>query len=203
MTDIDLSNRTDSRAAFDERATLTQLLRYVRLTVHAKCVGLSQSDAVQTPLPSSPAMSIAGLVSHLRWSEAFWIDVVFLGRPNQWPGTDDDSELQMRVDSNNPWPNCSTSTPSRQPTPTTSLPPATGTQRRRPGREHRQAVRVAVHHHAPDRGDRPAQRPPRHPPRARRWRHRRLITRISQSAPARRAASVPLCGDGCAAWSGC
>ena len=41
-------------------------------------------------------MSIAGLVSHLRWSEAFWIDVIFLGQPNQWPGTDDDSELQMR-----------------------------------------------------------------------------------------------------------
>ena len=93
---IDLSNRTDLPTAFDERATLTQLLDYVRLTVHAKCVGLSQSDAVQTPLPSSPAMSIAGLVSHLRWSEAFWIDVIFLGRPNQWPGTDDDSELQMR-----------------------------------------------------------------------------------------------------------
>jgi uncharacterized damage-inducible protein DinB len=93
---IDLSRRTDLPAASDERATLSQLLSYVRLTVHAKCVGLSQADAVQTPLPSSPAMSIAGLVSHLRWSEAFWIDVVFLGGPNQWPGTDDDSELQMR-----------------------------------------------------------------------------------------------------------
>ena len=96
MTHIDLNKRTDFPAAFDERATLTQLLSYVRLTVHAKCAGLSQSDAAQTPLPSSPAMSIAGLVSHLRWSEAFWIDVVFLGQPNQWPGTDDDSELQMR-----------------------------------------------------------------------------------------------------------
>ena len=96
MTSIDLSSRSDFPTSFDERATLTQLLSYVRLTVHAKCVGLSQSDAVQTPLPSSPAMSIAGLVSHLRWSEAFWIDVVFLGQPNQWPGTDDDSELQMR-----------------------------------------------------------------------------------------------------------
>ena len=42
-------------------------------------------------------MSIAGLVSHLRWSEAFWIDVVFIGGRNQWPGTDDDSELQMRA----------------------------------------------------------------------------------------------------------
>jgi hypothetical protein len=93
---MDLSSRTDLPAAFDERGTLTQLLSYVRLTVHAKCVGLSESDAVHPPLESSPAMSIAGLVSHLRWSEAFWIDVVFLGRPNQWPGTDDDSELQMR-----------------------------------------------------------------------------------------------------------
>lgn len=96
MSHVDLSNRTDFPPAFDERAILTQLLRYVRLTVHAKCAGVSQSDAVRTPLQSSPAMSIAGLVSHLRWSEAFWIDVVFLGRPNHWPGTDDDSELQMR-----------------------------------------------------------------------------------------------------------
>ena len=41
-------------------------------------------------------MSVTGLVSHLRWVEAFWIDVIFLGQPNRWPGTDDDSELQMR-----------------------------------------------------------------------------------------------------------
>jgi uncharacterized damage-inducible protein DinB len=64
--------------------------------VPAKCAGLSQSDAIKTPLPGSPAMSVAGLVSHIRWSEAFWIDVLFLGQPNQWPGTDHDSELQMR-----------------------------------------------------------------------------------------------------------
>lgn len=97
MTEIDISGRTDFPAAFDERTTLMQLLRYVRLTVHAKCVGLSQGDAVKTPLPESPTMSVAGVVSHLRWSEAFWVDVMFLGRPNQWPGTDDDSELQMRA----------------------------------------------------------------------------------------------------------
>jgi uncharacterized damage-inducible protein DinB len=95
MTDMDVGDRTDFPAAFDERATLTQALRYLRLTVHAKCAGLSQSDAVKTPLPGSPAMSVAGLVSHIRWSEAFWIDVLFLGGPSQWPGTDKDSELQM------------------------------------------------------------------------------------------------------------
>jgi uncharacterized damage-inducible protein DinB len=97
LTHRDLNSRTDFPPAFDEHATLTQLLKYVRLTVHAKCVGLSESNAVRTPLPTSPAMSIAGIVSHLRWSEAFWIDVIFLGRPNQWPGTDHDSELQMRL----------------------------------------------------------------------------------------------------------
>ena len=38
MTHIDLSNRTDLPATFDERTTLTQSLKFVRLTVHAKCV---------------------------------------------------------------------------------------------------------------------------------------------------------------------
>jgi uncharacterized damage-inducible protein DinB len=97
VTERDLSNRTDLPAAFDERAIVTQFLKYVRLTVHAKCLDLSPSGATRTPLPGSPAMSVAGLVSHLRWSEAFWIDVIFLGQPNHWPGTDDDSELQMRA----------------------------------------------------------------------------------------------------------
>ncbi len=94
---MDLSNRTDLPATFDERAIVTQFLRYARQTVHAKCVDLSPSDAAATPLPASPAMSVAGLVSHLRWSEDFWIDVIFLGQPYQWPGSDDDSELQMRA----------------------------------------------------------------------------------------------------------
>jgi uncharacterized damage-inducible protein DinB len=97
LTNVDLTGRGDLPTTFDERTVITRLLKYVRLTVHAKCAGLSQSDAVKTPLPSSPAMSVAGLVSHLRWSEGFWIGVVFLGGPNRWPGTDDDSELQMRA----------------------------------------------------------------------------------------------------------
>lgn len=96
MNPIDLSNLNNLPAAFDERSILTQSLRHVRLTVHAKCAGLSQADAVKTPLPGSPVMSVTGLVSHLRWVEVFWIDVIFLGGPSQWPGTDDDSALQMR-----------------------------------------------------------------------------------------------------------
>lgn len=58
-------DRTDYPPAADERATLTKFLQYERLTVHAKCLGLAHANAAKTPLPSSPAMSVAGLVSHL------------------------------------------------------------------------------------------------------------------------------------------
>ena len=94
---MDASHPTDFPATIDERATVTQLMRYLRLMARAKCVGLSDADAQKTPLPTSPAMNVAGIISHLRWGEAFWIDVVFLGRPNRWPGSDRDSELQMRA----------------------------------------------------------------------------------------------------------
>ena len=128
---MDLSNRTDLPATFDERAIVTQFLRYVRQTVHAKCVDLSPSDAAATPLPSSPAMSVAGLVSHLRWSEAFWIDVIFLGQPYQWPGTDDDSELQMRAGLERPLADLLEDYEGQAAHPTRWWRPTTGTQSRR------------------------------------------------------------------------
>jgi uncharacterized damage-inducible protein DinB len=80
-----------------DRATVTGFLHDARRSVRAKCVGLSEADAEKMPLATSPAMSIAGIISHLRWGEAFWIDVMFLGGPNRWPGSDRDSELQMRA----------------------------------------------------------------------------------------------------------
>jgi uncharacterized damage-inducible protein DinB len=97
LTKIDLSERTDFPATFDERTTLTQFLKYVRLTVHAKCVDLAPDDAGKAPLPTSPLMTVAGLVSHLRWVEAFWIDSVFLGEEIDHPGTDEDPDREMRI----------------------------------------------------------------------------------------------------------
>jgi uncharacterized damage-inducible protein DinB len=94
---MDASPPADSQATIDERAMLTRFLKQVRLNARAKCAGLTEADAQKTPLPTSPAMSVAGIVSHLRWGEAFWIDVMFLGQPNRWPGSDGDSELQMRA----------------------------------------------------------------------------------------------------------
>ena len=94
---MDASAFAGRPAMLDERATLTQFLNDVRMSARAKCAGLTEENANKTPLPTSPAMSVAGVVSHLRWGEAFWIDVMFLGQPNRWPGSDRDSELQMRA----------------------------------------------------------------------------------------------------------
>jgi hypothetical protein len=93
---IALDQRTDLPATFDERTMLATFLDYVRMTVHAKCVDLADSDASAAPLPTSPLISISGLVSHLRWVEAHWIDVVFLGGEKLSPGTPEDPDREMR-----------------------------------------------------------------------------------------------------------
>ena len=58
--------RTDIPASWDERSVLTTFLDYVRATVHAKCEHLAEADARRAPLPTSPLMTLAGLVNHLR-----------------------------------------------------------------------------------------------------------------------------------------
>ncbi|MBL7254031.1 DinB family protein [Paractinoplanes lichenicola] len=89
--------RTDMPASWDERGTLTAMLDYARATVRAKCEGLSEDDARRAPLPTSPLTTIAGLVSHVRWVEYSWFDVVFLGQEDRGPWTDDDPDREMRI----------------------------------------------------------------------------------------------------------
>jgi uncharacterized damage-inducible protein DinB len=90
--------RTDDvPAAFDERTVLTTMLDYARDTVHVKCASLSEEDAHRAPLPGSPLMTIAAVVSHLRWVEYYWFDVVLLARSDQAPWTDDDPDREMRI----------------------------------------------------------------------------------------------------------
>lgn len=92
-----LELRSDMPLAFDDRSLFTTHLDYVRLTVHAKCAGLVDSDAGRAPLATSPLTSISGLVSHLRWVEAYWIDVVFKGEQDRSPCTDEDPDREMRI----------------------------------------------------------------------------------------------------------
>ena len=65
----------------DERAQLLGWLDMQRALVHYKCEGLSEPDAHRPVLQTSPAMTVAGLVSHLRWVEHCWFEVLFLDRP--------------------------------------------------------------------------------------------------------------------------
>jgi uncharacterized damage-inducible protein DinB len=65
----------------DERTQLIGWLDLQRALVHYKCEGISEQDAHRSLLPTSPAMSLAGLVSHLRWVEHCWFEVLFLNRP--------------------------------------------------------------------------------------------------------------------------
>lgn len=82
----------------DERTALTQRLDWHRQTVRLKAEGLSEADAHRAFLPS-PLMTVAGLVSHLRWVEHGWFEVCLLGEPNRGPWTDGGHpDAEMMVD---------------------------------------------------------------------------------------------------------
>jgi uncharacterized damage-inducible protein DinB len=80
-----VSSRQRPPGDADERAMLCGWLDWQRATVRLKCTGVSDDDAQRALLPTSPTMTIAGLVSHLRWVEHGWFEAGFLGLPNQSP----------------------------------------------------------------------------------------------------------------------
>jgi uncharacterized damage-inducible protein DinB len=72
--------RTRPPFVADERTQLVGWLDLQRAIVPYKCEGLSEEDAHRRVLPASPLMTVAGLVSHLRWTEHCWFEVAFSGR---------------------------------------------------------------------------------------------------------------------------
>jgi uncharacterized damage-inducible protein DinB len=92
-----MTTRTDLPASFDERTMLTTFLDYTRATVHAKCADVAAAGARSAPLPSSPLMTLSGIVNHLRWVENWWFDVVFQDLPNTAPWTEEDIDREWRI----------------------------------------------------------------------------------------------------------
>lgn len=83
----------------DERTSLTGWYDMQRALVRYKCEGLSEADAHRTVLPASPLMTAAGLVSHLRWTEHLWFEVLFLGGPTDSPWFDErEEDLHFKTD---------------------------------------------------------------------------------------------------------
>jgi uncharacterized damage-inducible protein DinB len=76
----------------DERTQLVGWLDLQRALVPWKCEGLSEADAHRPVLPTSPLMTAAGVVSHLRWVEHCWFEVLFLGGPAQGPQFQEEPE---------------------------------------------------------------------------------------------------------------
>ncbi|HTT53401.1 MAG TPA: DinB family protein [Streptosporangiaceae bacterium] len=81
-----------------ERAQLMGWYDVQRAVVHLKCEGLSEADAHRPVLPPSPLMTMAGVLSHLRWAEQLWFEVLFLGRPGTGPGFVGPEDSEMMVD---------------------------------------------------------------------------------------------------------
>ncbi|MEU0698164.1 DinB family protein [Streptomyces niveus] len=92
MTRID-----DTPPAWDERTQLTTFLDYARDTARAKCDGVSAENANKALLSGSPLMTMSGVINHLRWVEYHWFQVVFLGKEDQGPWTDEDPDREMRI----------------------------------------------------------------------------------------------------------
>jgi uncharacterized damage-inducible protein DinB len=76
----------------DERTQLLGWLEMQRAIIQWKCEGLSHKDAHHSVLPTSPYMTAAGVVSHMRWVEHTWFEVIFRGGPAKGPQFDDGPE---------------------------------------------------------------------------------------------------------------
>jgi uncharacterized damage-inducible protein DinB len=88
----------DVPIAGDERTLLTAWLDYHRTTVARKCEGLSDELAYRRLLPTSPLMTVAGLVGHLRWVEHSWFEHVLMGEPDLGPWTDEEPDKDFEPD---------------------------------------------------------------------------------------------------------
>src|ERR1043165_3804258 len=62
--------------ATDELRLLEEFLTFLRITAVNKVAGLDRSKAVATPWPTSPRMSLLGVIQHLTAVERWWISKV-------------------------------------------------------------------------------------------------------------------------------
>jgi uncharacterized damage-inducible protein DinB len=62
--------------ATSELLLLEEFLTFLRITAVNKVAGLDRSKAVATPWPTSPRMSVLGVIQHLTAVERWWISKV-------------------------------------------------------------------------------------------------------------------------------
>jgi uncharacterized damage-inducible protein DinB len=89
-----MTDRVDPPLAADERTALGSWLDFHRATVRLKCERVTAADERRRVLPSG-GTTLAGVVSHLRWVEFFWFEVVMLGHPEDGPWSPEDPDAEF------------------------------------------------------------------------------------------------------------
>jgi Protein of unknown function (DUF664) len=79
-----------------EREMLIGFLDWYRAVVENKVRGLSRDDAARVMTPSG--LSPLGVVQHLAWVERGWFREHFAGEDLTFPGTDEDSDFDFRIE---------------------------------------------------------------------------------------------------------
>lgn len=87
--------RADHPQSWDERSTLLTMLQYTRDTGIEKATGLEDAQAAAAPLPTSPLMSVGGVLNHMRWVEHSWIENRFVDGPDLGPWTDESPDQEF------------------------------------------------------------------------------------------------------------
>ena len=90
-----MSRTDDVPEAYDERSVLLQMLHYAQDTAVMKVSGLSQELARAAPLPTSPLMSAANVLNHLRWVERSWVNADLFGGEDDRPWTPEKPDAEM------------------------------------------------------------------------------------------------------------
>ena len=86
------ATRTRPDRTADERTQLLGWFDLQRGIVRLKCEGLSDEDAHRVVVPTSPLMTVAGILSHLRWAEELWFRECLLGEPGSGRGFGPDAQ---------------------------------------------------------------------------------------------------------------
>lgn len=93
------ATRTRPAKDADERTALLGWYDLQRGIVRLKAEGLSEDDAHRALLPTSPLMTVAGIVAHLAHAEDLWFQECFLGKPasgrGYGPDAEDDDEFRV------------------------------------------------------------------------------------------------------------
>ena len=90
-----IRNRPTEGESWDEKALLLNHLKFTQDVAVWKVRGLTEEQARATPLSTSPRMSPANVLNHLRWVERSWVQERLLGGEDDGPWTKENPDAEF------------------------------------------------------------------------------------------------------------